>query len=252
MSKNRRDKEQKREDVQVLGPEDLAHLDVDEVLDLVDKKTLKKNKEKKKTQKSDKFEHYYTKNPSVESNPQTITYEIKQQSLTLTTDRGVFSKNEVDFGTKQLIEYFQMPDLEGDILDLGCGYGPIGLTLAKIYKDRHITMTDVNERAVELAKKNSEENHVNNVSIFVSHLFENITGTFAVIVTNPPIRAGKKTVHHLFEQAVQHLVPKGELWIVIQKKQGAPSAIKKLKSLFANVEVVHKKSGYFVIKAKKD
>lgn len=197
-------------------------------------------------------DHYYSSNPSVESKPFTFEYKLKGHSFIFTSDLGVFSKSEIDFGSKLLIDCIVIPAIEGKILDIGCGYGPIGLTLAKENSNRWVEMVDVNERALQLARKNCEQNQVNNVSIYQSNLFENVQEkSFALIVTNPPIRAGKKVVHEIFEQSYHHLIDGGELWIVIQKKQGAPSAIEKLQSIFNEVEVVAKKKGYYIIKSKK-
>ncbi|MCG1023896.1 class I SAM-dependent methyltransferase [Sutcliffiella horikoshii] len=196
--------------------------------------------------------HYYTNKPSVESNRQQWNFDLKGYTFSFTTDTGVFSKKEVDFGSRVLIETFEEPEVEGRILDVGCGYGPIGLSLAKTFPNRLVDMIDVNERAVELAKENAVKNKVENVSIFTSNIYENVTATdYAAILSNPPIRAGKKVVHEILEKAWTHLAPKGELWVVIQKKQGAPSAIEKLESLFEEVEVVTKKKGYSIIKSKK-
>jgi 16S rRNA (guanine1207-N2)-methyltransferase len=197
-------------------------------------------------------EHYYSSNPTTESNPQTWTYQLRGYTFTFTSDSGVFSKNEVDFGTRLLIESFEMPNIEGKVLDVGCGYGPIGLAVAKEDPARQVIMVDVNERAVELSKLNAKQNSITNVSVYQSNLFEAIKNEiFSVILSNPPIRAGKKVVHQIFELSYKHLQQQGELWIVIQKKQGAPSAIEKLKSIFPEVEIVTKKKGYFIIKAKK-
>ncbi|MCM3620416.1 class I SAM-dependent methyltransferase [Sutcliffiella horikoshii] len=196
--------------------------------------------------------HYYTNKPSVESNRQKWNFDLKGYTFSFTTDSGVFSKKEVDFGSKVLIEAFEEPKVDGRFLDVGCGYGPIGLSLAKSFPDRMVDMIDVNERAVELAKENAANNKVENVSIFVSDIYEKVTATdYAAILSNPPIRAGKKVVHEILEKAWTHLAPNGELWVVIQKKQGAPSAIEKLESLFEEVEVVTKKKGYSIIKSKK-
>lgn len=196
--------------------------------------------------------HYYTNKPSVESNRQQWKFDLKGNNFSFITDSGVFSKKEVDFGSRVLIEAFEEPEVEGRILDVGCGYGPIGLSLAKYYPHRHVDMIDVNERAVKLAKENGSINEVENITVFTSDIYENVTSTdYAAILSNPPIRAGKKVVHEILEKAWTHLAPKGELWIVIQKKQGAPSAMEKLESLFEEVEVVTKKKGYSIIKSKK-
>lgn len=197
-------------------------------------------------------EHYYSRTQKVESEPQFWNYPLNNVTYRFKTDNGVFSKKEVDFGSKLLIETFQMPELQGDILDVGCGYGPIGLAIAKQWPDRNVHMIDVNLRAIELAKYNSELNGITNVEIYESDRFSAVKETsFAAILTNPPIRAGKKVVHSIYEQSYEHLKQEGELWVVIQKKQGAPSSIDKLLELFKEVETVEKKKGYFIIKAKK-
>ncbi|WP_251553873.1 class I SAM-dependent methyltransferase [Neobacillus muris] len=197
-------------------------------------------------------EHYYSRTQNVESNPKYWDYTLRNRLFRFKTDNGVFSKKEVDFGSRLLIETFQLSGLEGPVLDVGCGYGPIGLAMAREYPGRTIHMVDVNERAIELAKENAEKNGIQNVKIYESDRLENVTETaFAAILTNPPIRAGKKTVHEIFEQSFERLAPFGELWVVIQKKQGAPSALEKLKELFSHVETVDKSKGYFIIKATK-
>ncbi|WP_428910379.1 class I SAM-dependent methyltransferase [Niallia sp. Krafla_26] len=197
-------------------------------------------------------EHYYSRTQNVESEPKYWNAELRNIKLRFKTDNGVFSKGDIDFGSKLLIETFQMPELQGDILDVGCGYGPIGLTIAKSWEERRVYMVDVNARALQLAKDNSGLNGIQNTTIIESDCLSSVMDQkFAVILTNPPIRAGKKTVHKIYEQSAQCLLPNGELWVVIQKKQGAPSTIEKLSSLFGDVEVIVKKKGYFIIKATK-
>lgn len=195
-------------------------------------------------------DHYFSSNPSVQSNRQRWTYILRNREFLFETDNGVFSKREVDFGSKLLIETFVLPENNGDLLDIGCGYGPVGLALASEFPNRHIDMVDINERAIELAKRNEELNHIHNVRVFQSDLFDRINGKkYGAILSNPPIRAGKKIVHAIFEESKNHLHQDGELWVVIQKKQGAPSAFEKLESLFSDVCVVAKKKGYYIIKA---
>jgi 16S rRNA (guanine1207-N2)-methyltransferase len=197
-------------------------------------------------------DHYYSKNPSVSSKPMNWTYTLRGFNFDFKTDRGVFSKGEVDFGSRLLIESFNEPTIDGPLLDVGCGYGPIGLALAKVFPQRQVHMIDVNERAVELATENSVKNHIKNTKIFASDMFENVQEKgYAAILTNPPIRAGKKTVFSILETSFRYLQTGGELWVVIQKKQGAPSVKKKLEELFGEVEIVKKDKGYYILNAKK-
>ncbi|MFC0190580.1 class I SAM-dependent methyltransferase [Fictibacillus aquaticus] len=196
--------------------------------------------------------HYYSEKPEVKSSRQTWEFPLKGHTFRFTTDRGVFSKKEVDFGSRVLIEAFRAPEVDGDFADIGCGYGPIGLSLAKVEPERKVIMVDVNERALDLALLNAANNGVSNVSVKKSSLLDQVESNLACVISNPPIRAGKQVVHSLFEQAYEKLKPGGELWIVIQKKQGAPSALEKIDSLFGNSEVVEKKKGYYIIMAQKN
>ena len=195
--------------------------------------------------------HYYTNNIDAKSNEQKIEYTLKGNSLKFITDIGVFSKSGVDFGSRLLIESFIEAEIDGDILDVGCGYGPIGLSLAKVYENKRINMVDVNLRAVDLSKKNAELNGISNVEIYQSFCYDEVDGKFASILSNPPIRAGKDVVHKIIEGAKNQLLERGELWIVIQKKQGAPSAQKKMIDVYGNCEVIEKKKGYFILMSKK-
>ncbi|WP_440897203.1 class I SAM-dependent methyltransferase [Amphibacillus sp. Q70] len=197
-------------------------------------------------------EQYFTRHPQAKSNPETWTFELRGHVLTFTSDVGVFSKNTVDFGSRVLIDTFIPPEVDGAIVDLGCGYGPIGLSIAKDYPDRQVIMGDVNQRAIDLTDKNAKQNKLANVTCYLSDRFNDFPDQqFAAVLVNPPIRAGKELVHQIFEDAHQYLTKEGELWVVIQKKQGAPSAIKKMKALFQEVETVKRSKGYFIIRAKK-
>lgn len=195
-------------------------------------------------------EHYYTKDPKVRSDRKTISWSLRGKTLHFTTDAGVFSKGGVDFGSQLLIESFLMPDVDGDVLDVGCGYGPIGLTIATLYPERQIQMVDVNERAIALSQENAAQNHVQNTKIYPSNgLLAVKDSNFAAILTNPPIRAGKDVVFSFYEDSFTKLRSGGELWVVIQKKQGAPSSAKHLEEFFGNVSVVAKRKGYYILKA---
>jgi 16S rRNA (guanine1207-N2)-methyltransferase len=198
-------------------------------------------------------EHYFSQQPQSKSSPKQWEIILKGKKYTFTSDAGVFSKNEVDPGSQLLIEQFKEPDESGDFLDLGCGYGPIGISLAGFYEERHVVMADVNERALALAEQNAFDNKIDNVAFVKSDRLSNLQERkFAAIISNPPIRAGKKVVHQMFEESKQALTGAGELWIVIQKKQGAPSAKKKLEDLFTEVEVNAKRKGYYILRAKNE
>ena len=200
-------------------------------------------------------DHYYTKNPSIQSDEATWTFPLLGKNFQFTSDAGVFSKNTVDFGSRLLIDSFSYPvTVTGPILDVGCGYGPIGLALAAANPDITVEMVDVNERSMQLAKRNAEVNQVKNMKIYSSSIYDNVEGSnrFAAIVTNPPIRAGKETVHAILTQAYEYLMPGGTLTAVIQKKQGAPSAQKRMTEIFNNADVIARDKGYWIIQSTKE
>jgi 16S rRNA (guanine1207-N2)-methyltransferase len=194
-------------------------------------------------------EHYYSSNPTTRHDVHTLSETLRGRSYTFRTDAGVFSKKGIDYGSKVLIEALELP-VDARVLDVGCGYGPIGISAAAASPLGQTTMVDINERAVELARYNAEFNKVRNVKVLQSDLLAAVMDeSYDAVLTNPPIRAGKQVVHQIFEQAHEVLKPGGELWIVIQKKQGAPSAFAKLESLYQEVIEVTKDKGYRIIKA---
>lgn len=195
-------------------------------------------------------DHYYTSRPTTAHDRRNWEAELHGYKLRFVSDAGVFAKGGVDYGSRTLVEAMEIP-VSAEVLDVGCGYGPIGLTAAKLASQGHVTMIDVNGRAVELARENARNNKVDNVTILESDLFAALDSAaqFDVVLTNPPIRAGKEVVHAIFEGAYERLRSGGALWIVIQKKQGAPSAKQKLESLFTQVEEVTKDKGYRIYRA---
>lgn len=196
--------------------------------------------------------HYYSEEQHVESDPIDFNYTYEQYSLQLKTDSGVFSKGSIDFGSDLLVRTFlKESDHYETILDVGCGYGPIGLMIAKVKPDSRIQMVDVNRRALELAEKNKVANQINNARIAYSDALDQVEDNFHAILTNPPIRAGKDVVSKILDQSFDHLVTSGALFVVIQKKQGMPSAKKRMERLFGNVEVVKKDKGYYILKSVK-
>ncbi|UQZ33732.1 16S rRNA methyltransferase [Paenibacillus sp. PK3_47] len=197
-------------------------------------------------------QHYYSQQPEARHDRRTLTTVLRGKNLRFTSDAGVFSKGDIDYGSRALIEAMEIPNGSA-VLDVGCGYGPIGISAAILNPGGHVTMIDINSRAVELSRENAQLNGVHNVTVKESDVFSAVQGQkFDVVLTNPPIRAGKAVVHQIFEQAYEHLNEGGSLWIVIQKKQGAPSAVAKLESMFAEVEEVGKDKGYRIIKAQKN
>lgn len=187
----------------------------------------------------------YFDNVSLPSEIKRLPVTILDTSLDLFTDLGVFSKDKLDFGTRLLLEHIPIDQLEGRVLDMGCGYGPIGLYVSKVTACS-VDMCDVNRRAIHLAKMGAKENHLT-VSIFESDCYENVQGQYNMILTNPPIRAGKRVVYEILLGAKNHLISGGSLYCVIHKDQGAKSAILELEKIY-DVNIIEKNKGFFVIK----
>ena len=188
--------------------------------------------------------HYFT-NDYVESKEVETKCIIKNTELTLITDNGVFSKKGLDFGTRSLLE--TIDNIKGQVLDFGCGYGPIGIYLKKTF-DVEVDAVDINERALNLTKKNAELNNTK-INIFKSNIYENINKKYDYIVTNPPIRVGKKILYQILFEAKEHLNINGELWLVIHKDQGAKSLVKALEEEYT-VEIKNKNKGFYIICAR--
>lgn len=194
------------------------------------------------------MEHYFTNNQDLKSDFRQITYKYNDCVLEFTSDLGVFSKDKIDFGSNLLISTYIEQGKKGiTLLDVGCGYGVIGITLSKIMNTKS-TLVDVNKRAVHLAKMNIKKNGVD-AEAFESDIYSNVTSSYDIIITNPPIRTGKQTVMNFLNGAMERLNENGELWFVIRKEQGAKSIIEKLKMTY-NVEVLKKSKGFFIIVAK--
>lgn len=191
--------------------------------------------------------HYFTDNDDLEQKRKEISFRFSSLNYTFTTDSGVFSKNSIDYGSKFLVETLSNYSKKS-LLDIGCGYGFIGIVLGK-YWNIEVDFSDVSKQAVELTKHNLIQNSIVGK---VSHgnLFEGISKKYECIVVNPPIRAGKKVIYQLFENAKSYLLPDGELWIVIRKQHGAESAIKFLAQHYKNVKKVAQSNGFWVICAK--
>lgn len=195
--------------------------------------------------------HYYLNDDNLKDNIKTIEFTLFNQKYMFKTNDGVFSKNRLDFGSKLLIESVLINEDIKEIADIGSGYGPIGITLAKVNPNVNFHLYEINKKAIELAYQNKKINQVNNVFIYENNALDDVNKTFDLIVTNPPIRAGKDVVFKFYEQAHKCLNKGGFLYVVIQKKQGAESTFNKLTLLFENVNVLTKKSGYWIVRAQK-
>lgn len=200
------------------------------------------------------MEHYYTNAPTSRSDIREIRYEVNGHSLRYLTDHGVFSMERVDHGSDILIHAVieQEAAMTGTVIDLWCGYGAIGVAVAAVYPQVKVSMIDVNDRAMELARRNAEKNGVSErVAVGTADQLAVQEGA-EVVITNPPIRAGKETIYGLFRDSFQWLRPGGRLYVVIRKNQGAPSAVKELTQIFGNCETVERQSGFHVLRCVKE
>ena len=188
---------------------------------------------------------YFT-NENLTSNVKSTFCVVKGHKFTFLTDNGVFSKDGLDFGSRLLLESIPLDEVGAKVLDMGCGYGTIGIIINKL-TDHDIDMVDVNLRAMHLARRNAKENDCSNINIFESNCYQNITSKYNTIITNPPIRAGKKIVYEILMSAKKYLEQDGNLFLVIRKEQGAKSIISDLEKEY-NVEILEKKKGFFVLK----
>jgi len=189
--------------------------------------------------------HYFS-NDELKSELHLIKVKIFDREYSFYTDNGVFSKGKLDFGTRTLLEALPLSDIKGKVLDVGCGYGVIDIILSKITNASYEGV-DVNKRALHLADMNAKLNNISNVKFYESNCYENVNDKYNVIITNPPIRAGKKIVYEIVMDARNHLVDDGVLYIVIRKEQGAKSMLRDLEEYYV-VDVINKNKGFFVIK----
>lgn len=199
---------------------------------------------------------YYDSDPQTESDRKIISYRQYGINFEFVTDTDVFSKSQVDFGSDLMIQSAIRDLKERDakvwsILDLGCGYGVVGIVMKKVFKGAEVTCVDKNKRAVNLARENGINNGTPLKACMESDCLSAIDKDekFDLILTNPPVRAGKETVFKFYEQSYEHLNEGGSIYVVLQRKQGAPSTEKKLNELFGNCETCDIKAGYRVMRS---
>jgi len=192
-------------------------------------------------------DHYFTPLPQSGRKPARFSFSYRGQTLIFDTDSGVFSRQGVDKGSHSLLRALPKA-MAGTVLDMGCGYGAIGVSLAKAYPHCCVTLADVNVRAVHLTAANAQGNGVS-VRSLVSDGFSALNGEFFdFILLNPPIRAGKQVIYRMFADAARCLHAGGQFWLVIRKRQGASSAIACLQEHFDQVETADKSGGYWVLR----
>ena len=192
--------------------------------------------------------HYFINDDNLKSEIKEFSINIYDNIFNFKTDNGVFSKGELDFGTRILIETVLKEDINGNILDLGCGYGPIGIIVNKV-KKLNVDMVDVNKRAVHLTKLNIKDNKLSNINCFISDGFNDISKKYNVIISNPPIRVGKEKLYELIIDAKNYLLDDGKIYLVIRKEQGAKSFINDMNKYY-KIDILEKKKGFFVIRLK--
>lgn len=190
------------------------------------------------------MDHYFTNN-KLSSNISKISSIINEKTYSFFVDKGVFSNTKIDYGTKLLLETIN--NVNGDVLDLGCGYGVIGIFI-KINYQCNLDMVDINKRAIHLTKMNIKEYKLSDISVFESDAYSNISKKYDLIITNPPIRAGKEKVLEILVGAKKHLKENGKLYFVMRKDQGAKSTIEYLKEYY-KITILEKSKGFFVILA---
>lgn len=194
--------------------------------------------------------HYFENDNNLKEDKKIINVDMFGKGFRFSTNSGVFSKDKVDYGTKLLLNNIVIHKKSGKLLDLGCGYGVLGVILGENYKNLDIDMVDVNERAVALANYNLKLNGVNGVNCYVSNIYEGVSSKYDYIVTNPPIRAGKDVLLQFLVGSYDYLVSDGQLWFVMRKDHGAKTMILRLQELF-DVQIVCRDKGFYIVKCVK-
>ncbi|MEM3550214.1 MAG: methyltransferase [Candidatus Bathyarchaeia archaeon] len=201
--------------------------------------------------KREKVNHYFAERPKSKPKTRIIEAVLRGKPFKFITASGVFSKKRIDLGTRVLIESMLLPD-KGLVLDLGCGYGAVGIVAAAINPKLHVIMVDVNERAVQLAKQNIKLNNIYNAEVRKGSLYEPVEGfTFNTILSNPPVSAGMETVKAIVFEAPRHMANKANLQMVVRSKIWGKRLRTFFEESFGNVRILAIKSGYRVLIAEK-
>ena len=193
--------------------------------------------------------HYFEARPATASRPRTVRLRLGALELALQADRGVFGSKGIDAGTMILLREAPPPPLSGDLLDLGSGYGPIALVLARRAPESHVWAVDVNERAIELTRANAATAQTPNVSAMPPEQVPDGL-RFDAIYSNPPVRVGKAPLHDLLLTWLPRLKPGGAAYLVVQRNLGSDSLAKWLGEQSFEVTRLRSKKGYRVLEVK--
>lgn len=196
--------------------------------------------------------HYFEYNSSLISKERNISFKIKELEISLVSDVNVFSNSRIDEGSFIFINYLLGEDLDGEVLDLGCGYGVIGISLKLLYTKLNLKMSDVNPLCTKLTDENLKKYHLDDVSVILSNSYSSIDNHFDIVLLNPPISCGKKVIYKMYDETYEHLNENGRFYLVIRKDKGALSHLKYLSTLFKKVDIVKKEKGYYILKAIKE
>lgn len=192
--------------------------------------------------------HYFINDDRVKSDKRILNFNYEGVPFKFVSDNGVFSKNEIDEGSNILLKNYLEKGKKGKTLDVGGGVGFLGIVISKV-NNCGVDMLEINSRAVELCKENITLNKVELCNVYESDIYEKANGKYDVVISNPPIRAGKKVVFEILEKSKDYLCDDGELWIVIRKSHGADSARKKMEEVFGNCEIIKRDKGFYVLKS---
>ena len=193
--------------------------------------------------------HYFINDESVKHNKKIIEVKYCDTTIKVYTDNGVFSKEHLDYGTRLLLTNFLKESKEGNVLDLGCGYGIIGITIS-LESNMNVDLVDINDRALELTKENIKLNNIENARCWKSNIYENVKDKYNYIITNPPIRVGKETLKKFLFEGKNHFKDDGELWFVMRKDHGVKTMIKELENEY-KAEIIDKSKGFYIVQLKK-
>lgn len=201
--------------------------------------------------KSEELEHYFVENPKSKARFGLVHACLRGKRFEFLTSSGVFSKERIDLGTRLLIESMVLPK-KGCVLDLGCGYGAVGISAAVFNPNLRVVMTDVNSRAIWLAKQNAEKNYLHNVEVRRGNLYDRLQDlVFICVLSNPPVSAGMEVVKAMICEAPDHMLKKGVFQMVVRSKVGGKRFLSFFEEAFGNVEVLARESGYRVLISKK-